>query len=131
MVSVSSVKVILGGLVGVAAAKFLPTVVPASITGSSQIVRVALTGASAFVASKAAEMFKLGPQTVNAVLFGGLMQTASVALNAFLPGVGKRIGLSGLGELVPGQFPVPQNPLRLPPPRVTTSGLARSFGTAY
>lgn len=128
--SVGSIKVVLGGLVGVAAAKFLPTIVPASITGSSQIIRVVLTGASAYVASKAAEMFKLGPQTTSAVLFGGLMQTASVALNAFLPSIGRQIGLSGLGEIVPGSFPVPQNPLRLPPPRVTTSGLNRAFGSA-
>jgi len=125
-------KVILGGLVGVAAAKFLPTVVPTSITGSSQIVRVVLTGVSAYAAGKAAEMFKLGPQTSAAVLFGGMMQTASVALNAFLPSIGKQIGLGGFGELVPGSFPVPQNPLRLPPPaRVGTSGLYRAFGSAY
>lgn len=131
--SVASVKVILGGLVGVAAAKFLPTIVPISIVGSSQLIRVALTGASAYVASKAAEMFKVGPQTSAAVLFGGLMQTASVALNAFLPSVGRQLALSGLGELIPGQFPVPQNPLLIPAPapRVTTSGLMRAFGSAY
>jgi hypothetical protein len=87
------------------------------------------------------------------VLFGGLMQAASVALNAFLPGFnigGVPIALSGLADLVQGRFAVPQNPLMgqnamrslmgpsapqgsMAPAgaKVTTSGLGRAYPGAY
>jgi len=72
------------------------------------------------------------------------MQTASVALNAFLPSIYQQLGI-GLGDLLPGQFAVPQNPIRaaIPPPappvqpasggqaRVTMNGLARAYGNAF
>jgi len=136
----SALTLIGGGLVGVAAAKFLPTLVPSSMTFTqSNIGRFVITGASAFAAGWVAS--KVNREFGGAVLFGGLMQTGSVALNALLPGFtigGVPIGLSGMGELMPGQFVVPQNPLRLPPPpapptnaRVTMNGLARAYGTAF
>lgn len=127
-----------GGLLGVAAAKFIPTIGPiSSLAGGSNVMRVVVTGASAFVAGWAAG--KLDATLGDAVLFGGLMQTGSVALNALLPGFrigGIPLGLSGMAELMPGQFPVPQNPLMLPPApptqaRITANGLARAYGTAY
>ena len=130
-----------------AAAKFIPTLIPSSIQstlGGSTIMKVVVTGASAvaagWLASKVSQAFGEG------VLFGGLMQTGSVALNAFLPGfqiAGIPIGLSGFGELLPGSFAVPQNPIRAaiappaPPagsaagPRLTVSGLSRAYGTAF
>ena len=66
------------------------------------------------------------------------MQTGSMVLNAVLPNFrvgGVPLALSGLGDLVPGRFPVPQNPLRIPAPapaqaRVTMNGLARAYGVA-
>jgi hypothetical protein len=134
--SVSTVKMVVGGLVGVAAAKFIPTMLPSSIV-SGTITRVIATGASAFVASFVARKVGLSEQIAGAVLFGGLMQTASVAMNALLPAsIATRLALSGLGDLVPGQFVVPQNPLRLPPAaipttaRTTISGLDRAYGRA-
>lgn len=154
--SKGTLKILGGGLAGVAAAKFIPQILPTSITtsglGSSTIGKVLITGVSAFVAfwiaSKADAAFGEG------VLFGGLMQTASVALNAFLPGfniAGIPIALSGLGDLVQGQFAVPQNPLRqmqmrqmqmalpaansaMPAPagsKATMSGLGRAYPSAY
>jgi len=129
-----------GGLLGVAAAKFLPTLVPAALQmGGSTIARVVITGASAWIASIAAGKIPgMGHQFADAVMFGGLMQTGSVALNALLPGFkigGVPVALSGMGELVPGQFGVPQNPLRLPAvpaqARVNMNGLARVYGTAF
>ena len=133
-------KVIAGGLLGVAAAKFIPKLIPASITGSLGVAgSVIATAVSAFAASWAAEKF-LGDKVGSAVMFGGLMQTGSVALTAVAPGFsigGVPLALSGLGDLVPGQFVVPQNPLRLPPaapsPRanMTMSGLARAFPPAF
>jgi hypothetical protein len=133
-------KAVAAGIVGVAAAKLLPTFVPTSITGSGgSVVKIALAGASAFVASFVAKKAGAGDTIASAVLFGGLMQTGSLAINAFLPAsVSSRLAL---GELMPGSFPVPQNPVRagIAAPvaqqpnqvRAQMSGLNRAFGAAY
>jgi hypothetical protein len=152
--SKASLMILGGGLAGVAATKFIPTLIPSSITGSlgsSQFGPFILSGVSAiaawWLASKVSIPFSEG------VLFGGLMQTASVALNAFLPNLtigGVPLALSGFGDLVPGQFAVPQNPLiqrriaaaqaaqsapthAVAPTgsKVTTSGLGRAYPSAY
>lgn len=130
-----------GGLLGVAAAKFIPTLIPATLQmGGSTIARVVITGASAWVASMVAgKLPGAGSKFADAVFFGGLMQTGSVALNALLPGFrigGVPVALSGMGELVPGQFSVPQNPIRSLPAapaqaRVQMNGLQRVYGNAF
>ncbi len=129
---------IAGGLVGVAAAKLLPGLVPAGLIPITGIwPRVLITGVAAWGAGTAATKF-VGKSFGDAVFFGGLMQTGSMVLNALLPNFkvgGIPLALSGLGELVPGQFPVPQNPLRISAPaptqaRVTMNGLTRAFGVA-
>ena len=141
----SSMELLGGGLVGVAAAKFIPTLLPASLTGgvaSSNIGRTIITGIAAVVGGWAGS--KVSPQFGQGMLFGGMMQTLSVALNAFLPSVYGQIGpYAQLGDLMPGQFAVPQNPLRLPPPpppaiqpagaqaRMNMNGLARAYGSAF
>ncbi len=103
-----------GGLVGVAATKFLPTMLPSSITasfGSGPFMGVIITAAGAFAAGWIAKRFMPGA-FADAVLFGGLMQTASVALTAFAPpSLASRLALSGLGDIMPGNFVVPQNPV--------------------
>lgn len=136
--SVGAVEMILGGLVGVTAAKIIPTYVPVQFL-SSPILRILVTGASAWVASML--VGKVRPGMADAVMFGGLMQAGSVALNAFVPSIGGQIGLNGgrgMGDLVEGHFVVPQNPLRYIPPtpapaqaRVTVNGLSRAYGTAF
>lgn len=145
--SKASLMILGGGLAGVAAVKFIPTLIPTSLTstlGTSSFAPFLISGVSAlaawWLASKINQPFSEG------VLFGGLMQTASVALNAFLPNFsigGIPIALSGFGDLVAGNFVVPQNPLRprqmnapagmLAPSgsKVTTSGLGRAYPTAY
>src|ERR1700689_1285475 len=149
--SKGSLMVLGGGPAGFAAVKFIPTLIPASITsilGASSFAPFIISGVSAiaawWLASKISVPFSEG------VLFGGLMKTASVALNAFLPGFvigGVPIALSGFGDLVAGNFVVPQNPLRqlrgpngpafapqggLAPSgsKVTTSGLGRAYPSA-
>lgn len=132
-------KSIVGGLLGVTVAKLVPPMLPASLTGSAAL-RVIVTGAIAFGAGMLAN--KMNPNFGSAVTFGGLMQTASVALNAFIPSIGSQIGLSGMGrigDLVPGGFPMPQNPVNYsalaPPPMPVmvanagkgVSGFGRSF----
>src|SRR5271166_1207964 len=142
--SKDSMKMIGGGIVGVAATKFLPTLIPATMMPSvmsTNLGRTAVSFAAAlgagFLASKVDVRFGQG------VYFGGLMQAVSVGLNAFLP---SQFGMlnTGLGDFAPGRFAVPQNTLRqvaapaasghLPAAsgsRVTMSGLARAYAPAY
>jgi hypothetical protein len=128
-----------GGLVGVAAAKFIPKTIGSSLGsitgGMGQYGGLVLTGLSAWIAGWAASKF-VGEKFGSAVLFGGLMQTGSVAINLFVPGFQVGGVPLALGELVPGQFTVPQNPLRLPAapapsPRVNMNGLSRVYGQAF
>lgn len=132
----NTLQLVGGGLVGVAAAKFIPTLLPANQLTQNNVGRVVVTGVSAFLAGWLAG--RVSPTFGGAVLFGGLMQTGSVALNTFLPGFAIGGVPLGMGELMPGQFSVPQNPLRLPPPpapatnaRIGVNGLARAFGSAF
>lgn len=133
-----------GVLGGVAAAKFIPTLIPASslgAIGNTTLGRVAVSGASAYGAYVLFKRFS-SAQFAEGVLMGGLAQTLSVGLNALMPGfrIGNvPIGLSGngLGHLQAAQFPVPQNPLLMPPapaavsPKVTQmSGLRGVFPAA-
>ncbi len=130
-----TLSMIAGGLLGVTAAKIIPGMLPASLT-STPILRLFVTGGSAYLASLLASKVFSGPFS-DAVFFGGLMQTGSVGLNVFVPSLGRQIGLSGMGELVPGQFAVPQNPLMIPAPpvqptaRVNLNGLTRAFASGF
>lgn len=104
-----------GVLVGVAATKYLPTLIPASLTaslGTGSFVSVLVTGAGAFAAGFLAR--KVSPGAfADAVLLGGLAQTASAALNAFAPPTwAGRLALSGVGDIIPGSYVVPQNPIK-------------------
>jgi hypothetical protein len=126
-----------GGLVGVAATKYLPTLLPSSITaglGGGPIMSVLITGAGAFAAGWLARKF-VGGSFGDAVLFGGLMQAGSAALNAFAPpALAGRLALNGVGDIVPGWYPVPQNPITsrqmvMPPAGGTGMGNLRRFGT--
>ena len=141
----NSLELIGGGLVGVAAAKFLPTLMPGALTGgiaSSNIGKTVVSGISAVVGGWLGS--KVSPQFGQGMLFGGMMQTLSIALNAFLPSVYGQISpYATLGDLMNGGFTVPQNPLRLPPPppaalppagaqaRMNMNGLARAYGSAF
>lgn len=153
--SKNTLMILGGGLAGVAATKFIPTILPASITatlGNNAFVPFIISAVSAFAAWWLAS--KVNAPFGEGVLFGGLMQTASVGLNAFLPGLtigGVPIALSGLADLVNGNFVVPQNPLRpmngngmgqrqlmagshaMAPTgsKVTVSGLGRAYPSAY
>jgi hypothetical protein len=149
--SKSTLKIIGGGLVGVAAAKFIPQILPTSLTSTltgNPFGQMLITGACAVGAGWIAG--KLDTQFGDGVLFGGLMQTASVGLNAFLPNFTIGGVPIALGDLVQGQFAVPQNPLRqrggqaaLPAGtassampaasgvKVTQSGLGRAYPAAY
>jgi len=128
--SSQALKMIAGGLIGVTAAKTLTAMLPAMFL-SSPILRIIASGAVAFASGML--VGRLDPTLGGAVAFGGYMQTGSMALNTFIPTLGSRLSL---GELMPGQFPIPQNPISGgqfsgPAPRVTTSGINRAFSPAF
>jgi hypothetical protein len=145
----NALEMVGGGLVGLAAAKFIPTMIPgvSTFTGSN-IGRVVVSGISAVVGGWLGS--KVSPQFGQGVLFGGMIQTVSIALNAFLPTAYAPLApYTTLGDLMNGGFSIPQNPLRVPYPaiappppppaaapagsqaRITMNGLARAFGPAY
>lgn len=121
-----------GGLVGVTVTKMIPSYVPSSITSmipSGGIGAVLISGVSAFAAGWLAG--KVNKEFGEAVLFGGLMQTGSVALNAFLPSVG---GTFSLGDLINGNYVVPQNPIMAGNAMAVSSAVSRgmsAYGPAY
>jgi hypothetical protein len=102
---------VFGGLVGVSATKFIASALPANLTGTPIMASLSSI-AAAFAAGWVGSMWD--KRFGDAVRFGGLMQAGSVMLNAFIPSIGGQLalkGLRGLGDLVPGAYPVPQNPL--------------------
>ena len=124
-------KAIVSGLAGMAAAKFLPTLVPAQYIGNN-LMRTVATGLSAVVAQMIAKAATKDQTISDSVAFGAWIQTGSVALNAFLPGIAKQFGLTGLGNILDADFSIPENPLRQIPvaaaPATAISGLARAYG---
>lgn len=114
MTSGDMMTTVVGGLIGMAAVKFLPTLVPASMMSalpSSPFVTILVTGAGAFLAGFIAQ--KVAPKWGRAVLVGGLIQTGSVALNALAPGIASSLALSGFGDIIPTMpFPVPNNQMK-------------------
>lgn len=137
-----SMKMVGGGLVGVAATRLLGNVVPTgllSFAGSAApLLRDGI--AAVIVSWGSGKVVERQEEFNNGVAFGALMQVASTAIQTFFPGL-RQFGF-GIGQLMPAQFPVPQNPLKIPAPvaapaaapangpRVTASGLSRAFGPA-
>jgi hypothetical protein len=130
------VKAVVGGLAGVAVAKMLPGFLPTSISGN-KIAHVAATAASAFLAQFVAKKIGLGEPIADAVLFGGLMQTGSDLITSFLPA---QFNSLALGYLTSARLTLPENTIKniaaqagaVPVhARITQSGLARAFGTAF
>lgn len=102
---------VIGGLIGMAATKFLPTLVPSSLTSGSPFMSVIVTGVGAFAAGMIAD--KVAPKYGKAVLVGGLIQTGSTAMNTFAPSLAASLGVSGVGDIIATQpFPVPNNQMR-------------------
>lgn len=97
---------VLGGLLGVTAAKIVPGYFAGMIPSTSGIMKVLVTGAAAWLTSMLVKRFS--PSLGDGVFFGGMMQTASVLLNVLVPSIGAQIGL---GAFAPAVFPVPQNPI--------------------
>lgn len=105
------IKMAAGVVAGVAVTKLIPGWVPASIASSiptGGVMAVVVSAASAWITGFA--LGKLDPEFGQAAMLGGFAQTISVAMNVFLPS--SISGTFSLGDLVNGNFVVPQNPLR-------------------
>lgn len=109
--SKESLKMIGGGIVGVAAVKLVPTFLPTSMLGSiatSSFGKLAIAAVTATVAGWAAG--KADKKFGEGVMFGGWMMVAAVGINIVAPSLYTQY--IGMGDFVPGRFAVPQNPVR-------------------
>jgi len=124
------VKVVAGGLVGVGITKMVVPMLPATLTTNNlakfaSAVVVAL--AAGFAAGKVSSDFG------SSVMFGGLMEAASIGLNPYIP-VSQYTGLSGgrgLRAYVPAQFNEPQNPFSQLPAGGGAGMVTRVYGSPY
>lgn len=129
----SNMAIAVGGiLAGVAATKYLPTLIPASLTanfGTSPMIGVIITTAGAFAAGWLAHRFVGNRAFGDAVLLGGLAQAGSQLLNVVAPpALSHALALSGMGDIVPGYFPVPQNSVTSRPPMAVAAGGGNGMG---
>lgn len=124
-----------GVTVGVFATKFIQRMIPTNLipTTGGFLTAAAVTGVSAYAAYMLANKFARGYAPW--ILAGGMAQTVSVLINGLMPGFqvgGVPFGISGgrgMGELMPGSYPVPQNPVNSG--RIGPYGLARAYSPAY
>lgn len=111
--SPGSFKMVLGGLLGIAAVKVAAKFVPVSFRMGGGIGDTLITGGLAVGIGMLATKF-LGAPMGDALMFGGLMYAGSILLNTFVPGfrvMDVPLALSGLGDFSPARFAVPQNPI--------------------
>lgn len=102
-----------GGIVGVTVAKLVPPALPAAMVSTPAMRIIATLGTALLGGYIAGQMDKTVGQ---GVMFGGLMQTLSLSLNAFIPQVGQHVGLGrrrGMGAITPGGFNTPYNPVKM------------------
>lgn len=141
-----SLTQVLGGLLGVAATRFVGAMIPSQLTGfagtAGPLVKDLVAGALVAWGGSKIGSGETKADLAKGVSFGALMQVASTGIQTFVPSLRTYgIGISGMGYMMPASFPVPQNPLSLPAPppaagvagrgRVTASGIQRAFGNAF
>lgn len=129
-------KAILAGLVGVYATKTITPMVSNAIpqVGGSPIFSAIISAAVAWGGGMI--LGKWDKTAAEGFMFGGLMQAGSQLLNLVVPS--NPLSLSGLGDWVPGSFPVPQNPIsgwnaprgRIGSPSVAQPAPAAGMGAA-
>jgi hypothetical protein len=111
--SAGNIKMILGGLVGIAAVKLAAKIIPMQFRVGGGIGDTLITGGLALGVGMLATRFLGGP-IGDAAMFGGLMYAGSILLNTLVPGfriMDVPLALSGLGDFAPARFSVPQNPI--------------------
>lgn len=134
------IKMIGGGLAGVALTKVVGRFIPANLRIGGFIGDTLIAGLTSVGLGMAASRF-LGAEVGNAVTFGGLMYTGSVFLNGVAPNLRVMDTPLALGAWAPANFVVPQNPitdgmqaqmaLPAPAPGANLAGLQRAFGNAF
>jgi hypothetical protein len=119
-----------GVFVGFSAAKKVPPMLGASMN-SSPMMSLLSTAITAGVLAWAAKKFIPGP-IAEGVLWGGAAGVINVAWNNWAPA--SIAGYAGVGDFVPGGFPLPQGPVRFPmvaAPQVTPTGSAVNLSAFY
>lgn len=128
-----------GILIGVAAAKYIPSMLPASMVGSlpaTSFTGPLITGGAAFLAGWAASKF-LPKELSYGVIAGGVALTLSQVLNVIAPpAVSGPFALAGIGDITSGNYVVPQNPLKQvamisAPPAASGMGRVGAFRGAF
>lgn len=126
------VKLVGGGLAGVWATKIAASYLSPMVSSFGSVggfMPVLVSGVSAWLLGFA--VGKIDKEIGEAVMFGGFMQAGSIALNSFIPSIGGQISL---GDLVNGNFVVPQNPIMAGNPMSMSAPAARgmsAYGPAY
>lgn len=126
------VKLVGGGLAGVWATKIAASYISPMVSSFGSVggfMPVLVSGVSAWLLGFA--VGKIDKEIGEAVMFGGFMQAGSIALNSFIPSIGGQISL---GDLVNGNFVVPQNPIMAGNPMSMSAPAARgmsAYGPAY
>lgn len=105
-------KVVAAGLAGVWATQLIVGMLPTNLLPSTPVTGALMAaGVAIALGTVAAMVLKSDPMVGYAIGFGGLMSAGSTLANS----VGlSQFGLHGLGrigDIVPGRFPVPQNPI--------------------
>jgi hypothetical protein len=100
-----------GVFLGFSIAKKVPPMLGPT-ANSSPVMSLLTTAAVAGLAAWAAKKFASGPLATG-VLWGGVGGVFNVAWNAWAPA--SISGYAGVGDMVRGYFPLPQNPLMVGP----------------
>jgi hypothetical protein len=119
-------------LLGVGAQKLAKGFVPASITGGSAPMGLAISAALAIGIGMAAKKF--APGMGDDIGLGAMAVVASDAIGVLVPSLSPTFGLSGLGFYSPAQFAVPENPIMrgVPAPAVSPAkGVGLLQGRAF
>lgn len=132
----SAAKIVAAGLAGVWATQLIVGMLPTNMLPSTPVTGALMSAGVAIALGTVASMvLKSDPMVGYAIGFGGLMSAGSTLANSI--GL-SQFGLRGLGDLVPGRFPIPQNPIMagnqvmLPAPSMPApAGAGAGVGAIY
>jgi hypothetical protein len=131
-------KVGFGVFIGASTTKKLPQFYPAQLTATPAMAVLSTLATAAALAWGANQLRFTRGDFAEGVLWGGIAQTINVAWNAFAPPPFAQYATLGhLGDFTPGQFPLPNGPVRFieaAAPDMTPSGQnvnVGAFGAAW
>jgi hypothetical protein len=125
-------KVGFGVFIGASTTKKLPQFYPAQLTATPAMAVLSTLATAAALAWGANQLRFTRGDFAEGVLWGGIAQTINVAWNAFAPPPFSQYATLGdLRDFVPGQFPLPNGPVRFitaPAPELAPNGASVNMG---